>query len=240
MSWKKKVVKWVFVCFLCVIIGFLFAKFKTDMDYDSAQILKKEVASLSLVNRRLASEKELFALQKIQYKSQISSLLDENRKLNVKVNKQADKIYFYKRVISPEDLPKGIEVFSFSVVKSELKGERKVDAPIQWEYELVLMQAQKGRRFLSGKYDIVLSYFEGEDKTLKKISLEKLNKKLKKSFKFKYFQTIKGSIYIPANFTVDEVNITLKVPGNRWYRAQSVSQSYEWEMLVNLESGRVD
>jgi hypothetical protein len=231
--------KWGLVCFSCLLIGFLFAKLEVDIANETITELKQELTALSEINETLGSENGLFAMREVQNKSQIESLLEENKKLNIEVNDQAEKLYFYKRVISPEGLKKeGIDVFSFVLTQPETD-KNEIDKR-KWNYELVLMQSEKARRFLKGNYQIIFSYFEGKDETLKQISLNKLNKKTKTHFKFKYFQTIDGSFEIPPNFTVDSVEIKLKVPGNRWHRSQSVVKVFEWVTLINPKSGSID
>ena len=237
-NWKKSTKIWLFIATSCLVIGFLFAKLSVDIANDAANASKKQLESLSLENVDLAAKNDLLLMRTIEQASQIENLLTENQRLNVLAIDQAEKIYFYKRVISPDEIKKGIEISSFTVSPSTKKDEHgeKSEKPKQWNYELVLMQSQKGRRFLKGRYEIILSYFEGEDKTLKKIALTDLNKKLGNKFKFKYFQTLTGQFELPKNFTVDEVNINLKVPGNRWQRTQSVSEHIEWDALVSPSS----
>ena len=95
------------------------------------------------------------------------------------------------------------------------------------------MQSEKGRRLLKGKYEFNLTYFKGKDKKLYSANIKEFDEKVNLNFKFKYFQTIKSSLVLPEGVTVDEIIITLKVRGSRWYKAQSVRSVFEWRTLVD-------
>nr|WP_051303142.1 DUF6776 family protein [Psychromonas aquimarina] len=135
-------------------------------------------------------------------------------------------MYFYERVLAPELEVSGVKVHSFTVVEDFEAG--------RWDYELVLMQAQKGRRFLNGRLEI--SFSVSDQQELKRISLKELSDKVPSGFKFRYFQTIKGTFKLPANITVDEVIIDLKVKGDRWYKAQQLEQRYDWRALIEKDA----
>jgi hypothetical protein len=104
-----------------------------------------------------------------------------------------------------------------------------------WDYELVLMQSQEGRRFLNGSIEIFLSLFEGEN--LKEISLPGVSESVTNNFKFKYFQSIQGNFSLPAEVTIDEVIVQLSVAGNRNHKAQNVEERYDWRVLTTQNSG---
>ena len=55
------------------------------------------------------------------------------------------------------------------------------------------------------------------------------------TFKFKYFQTIKGVFTLPPEVQIDEVILALNVPGNRWHKGQRVEQRYNWQTLIKKD-----
>lgn len=222
---KKSVLKWLSVCIACLLFGFAIGKFKLDVVTELSQELKADIERLTDSKAELERENGLLAMKDTSQQSEIINLTEKNQALNETITSLENKIFFYERVISPETEKYGVHVSFFDVVYNK---ETKT-----WDYELVLAQAQKGRRFLKGQYDIRFSYFKGDDKTIHNAPLNKFDKKGKQHFKFKYFQTIISSLTIPEDITIDEVFITLKVRGSRWNRAQSVKSTYEWRVLID-------
>lgn len=229
---KKSVLKWLLVCAACLAFGFAIGKFKLDVVSELSEELKTDVARLNDTNAALDHQNGLLVIADISQQTKIKSLAKANQALNETVTELTNKVFFYERIISPETAKHGVYVSSFDVTFNK---ETK-----KWDYELVLAQAQKGRRYLKGKYEISFSYFKGDDKELRHISLKKLDKKAGSVFKFKYFQTVLSSVTIPDDINIDEVTITLKVPGSRWNRAQKISETFEWRILTDQNPEKLD
>lgn len=227
---RNSVVKWLLVSLLCLLLGFLLGKFKQDILNEQLAVITLELQSMNTRNEGLETDIAGFQAVSIAEQQAIASLVQKNKDLQDELSSVNNKLFFYERVISPELEKKGVEVHSFEITRNESEQ--------QWEYELVLMQSQKGRRFLNGKFSINFSAFEGEE--LKLIALTELNEDQKGSFKFKYFQTIKGAFSLPEEITVDEVILQLSVPGNRWHKAQSVEQRYDWRVLTTENISDLD
>lgn len=207
---------------ICLLFGFLLGKFKQSMLTDALTTATINLQTIKDAQRDLSKEFARLQVKSMVDDETINGLNLENKKLNEQLNTLADKLYFYERVVAPETQSSGVKIYSFTVAKN-LDG-------VRWDYELVLMQAQKGRRFLNGSFNLNFSVFVGE--TLKTISLNSVSSEVQSKFKFKYFQTIKGSFTLALETTVDEVIISLKVKGNRWYKAQQLLQRYDWRILT--------
>lgn len=220
---RNSFVKWLVVSLMCLLLGFLLGKFKQDILDEQLSVVNIELQTVQ--ERNTSLEKDFSRLQVNSESEQqtIKSLLHTNKQLQDELAAANNKLFFYERVIAPELETTGVKVYSFSVVKNELTE--------QWDYELVLMQSQKGRRFLSGKFDISVSVFE--DEKLKNITLNELSEEVASDFKFKYFQTIQGAFSLPEEVTVDEVVIQLNVAGSRWYKAQRIEERYDWRVLTS-------
>lgn len=223
---KKNVIRWTALSMICLLCGFLLGQFKHNMLMDTLATANVNLQMIKDAQSDLSKEFARLQVKSMIDDETINSLHKENKNLNEKLNTVSDKLFFYERVVAPEKGTSGVKIYSFMVTKNVDNGK--------WDYELVLMQAQKGRRFLNGSFNIDFSVFAGE--TLKTISLESISAHVQSKFKFKYFQTIKGSFNIESDITVDEVIVNLKIKGNRWYKAQQLHQRYDWRILTEKDA----
>ncbi len=224
---KKSFIKWIVVSMICLLLGFLLGKFKQDILRDSLALMETDLQTISAEKVELSKQVARIEARLLTDNQTINRLTQENKKINEQLNLSANKLYFYERVVAPEMESSGVKIYSFTVVKN-------VETD-QWNYELVLMQAQKGRRFLTGQFELTFSVFENEH--LKNISLSELSETVTSTFKFKYFQTINGVFRLAPEMTVDEVILQVNVTGNRWYKAQQVEQRYDWQALIEKDEG---
>lgn len=223
---KKNVIRWSVVSMICLLCGFLLGQFKHDILIDSLATANINLQTVKDAQRDLSKDFARLQVKSMVDDETINSLNKENKSLNEKLSTISDKLFFYERVVAPETDTSGVKIYSFTVVKN-------LDN-VQWDYELVLMQAQKGRRFLNGSFNLDFSVFAGE--TLTTLSLDSISSDVPSKFKFKYFQTIKGSFTIEPEITVDEVVVNLEVKGNRWYKAQQLQQRYDWRILTEKDA----
>ena len=147
--YRKSFFKWMTISLLFLYFGFMVGKFKQDILHNTIQLLELDVASLSKENKGLMQKLTLLQAEFIAEKQINTSLFVENKALNESLNMSHNKLYFYERVVAPELSVTGLNVYSFTVSKQS-------DDNL-WSYELVLMQAQKGRRSLKGKVDITFA-----------------------------------------------------------------------------------
>jgi len=223
---RNSVVKWLVVALLCLLLGFLLGKFKLDVVTDHLAQVSASLEETQTANERLEAELAGLQISAVAEQQTIKSLLQANKLLQDELSIANNKLFFYERVVAPELESEGVKMYSFEVLKNQQSG--------QWEYQLVLTQAQKNRRFLKGKFTITLSVFEEGE--LKQIPLSSLTEALTDSFKFKYFQTLTGSFALPETVTVDEVIVKLNVSGDRWNKAQSHEERYDWRVLTATDS----
>lgn len=224
---RNSVVKWLVVSLICLLLGFLLGKFKQDLLEQNLAVLSADLQTTNTRNELLETQVSGFDVITTSNQQTITSLLQSNKQLQDELDIVNNKLYFYEGVIAPENDATGVKVHSFEISQNALTEN--------WDYELVLMQSQKGRRFLNGKYDIFLSVFEGQD--IKQVALSEYTEQADNAFKFKYFQTIQGSFSLPAEMTVDEVVVKLNVAGNRWYKAQNIEARYDWRVLTTKDVG---
>ena len=220
---RKSFIKWLVVSLFCLLLGFLLGKFKQTLL--EGELLQTQQQLTQQTQDRLLRVKKIarFETQAQLDKLAIQALVEENKILNGTLAEAKNKIYFYERVIAPEKEGRGVKIYSFNVEKNKHTG--------LWEYELVLMQLQKGQRLLQGQFELQVSFVE-QDKLYKK-SLKKFTDDSENTFKFKYFQKLKGAFSLPDDMQIDEVLITLNVQGDRRNKPQEIEKSYDWRVLLN-------
>lgn len=229
---RKHFIKWMTVSLICLLMGFLLGKFKQDILIDSLHMMEIKLQELKQEKNTLSKQSAVYQAQLMTDKKMIEELTQENKALNEKISITDNKLFFYERVMAPELNESGVKIFSFSIEKN--------NKTMHWDYELVLMQAQKNRHYVKGFFDITFSVFD--DDILKNIQLSSLSdsnfdEDTGLAFKFKYFQTLKGSFNLPAKMSVDEVVLQVDVSKSRWYKGQNIEQRYEWKGLINDDQG---
>lgn len=224
---RNSVIKWLVVALLCLLLGFLLGKFKQDILQDQLTVMTLDIETMKVRNARLETDLARQQITSVSDQQTIKSLIQGHKQLQDELAIVNNKLFFYQGVIAPELETTGVKVHSFDISQN---GDSA-----NWNYELVLMQSQKGRRFLKGDINVSLSIFEGEK--LKQIKLSELSEQVENSFRFKYFQTIQGTFSLPSEITVDEVIVQLSVAGNRWYKAQNVEERYDWRVLTTEDIG---
>ncbi len=226
---RDSVVKWLVFSLLCLLFGFLLGKFKLEVLMDKLAVMTQNLQQMEAGNATLEIKQSRLDVIAISNQKTIKSLLQSNKQLQEDLAVVNNKLYFYEGVLAPENEATGLKIHSFEIAQNKEKGV--------WDYELVLMQSQKGRRLLNGQFNIVFAVFE--EQSLKEITLPDLNEDGSAYFKFKYFQTIQGSFSLPNGVSVDEVILKLAVEGNRWYKAQNVEARYDWRVLSTKDTGEL-
>lgn len=134
-----------------------------------------------------------------------------------KLKELQEQLYFYKSVIAPEELQKGISIFSVHVLKPV---REENDYPI----EIVLRKGNKKGLISRGKVEVIVygESREGSDKENKVINLEAMD------FSFKYFQRLIGEVKIPPHFVPRELKIIVVSS-----HAKPVIRAYSWKAVTS-------
>ncbi|TEW44011.1 DUF6776 family protein [Psychromonas algicola] len=221
---KMSFFKWLTISFMCLYFGFMVGKFKQDILYNQIQLLALDATNLTSENHALLQKLSILQADFFAKEQANLALVAENKKLNEALDTSNNKLYFYEQVVAPELGTTGLNVYAFKV--------KKVANSNAWSYELVLMQDQKRRRLLNGSFDVIFSPADDAQATQKSIKLSELDKHSSHSFKFKYFQTLKGQFVLPDDLQVDQVFVIAQAAGNRWNRAQRIEKIYDWKEFI--------
>ena len=220
---RKSFIKWLVISLFCLLLGFLLGKFKQTL-LEGELLETKQELSLQTQDRLQRVQKiARFETQAQLDKLAIQALIDKNKDLKSKLAEANNKIYFYERVIAPEKEEHGVKIYSFNI---EYNKHTKI-----WEYELILMQLQKGKRLLKGKFSLQISFIK-EDKLYKK-RLKKITGDTENTFKFKYFQKLKGGFLLPENIHIDDVFVIIKVRADKRNKSQEIEKVYAWRVLMS-------
>lgn len=136
----------------------------------------------------------------------------------------SEEVAFYKGLMSPSSLAKGLQVAELEVVPDEDPG--------QYRYQLLLTQVALRRSFIAGevRIDIIGGFSENvaeEDQAV--LSLTELTK-LKTyplKFRFRYFQDLAGRLTLPDGFVPVRVLVTANQNGK-----EPLQVNFPWPAAV--------
>ncbi len=153
-------------------------------------------------------------IERVAYKEVEASLVE----LEAKIQEQQDAIAFYRGIVSPADGNAGLRV-------QDLKLSR-LDQERVWGIRLVLIQAMKHDRKVSGNVDIIIAGIEnGEPKTYRYAELAPDDKDATWAFSFRYFQDFDREIVLPDGFEPEELTISVE---SRTRSIASIEESFDW------------
>ena len=158
---------------------------------------------------------------------QRSSQIDRQAALDVKADlgtleeelqAAREEIEFYRGIVSPGDVKPGLRIHRFQLAGGVVAGE--------YRYDLVLTQLKHNERHVSGVAEWkIIGTMNGEpgELGLAEVTRPKVQR-LK--FKFRYFQDLAGTLYLPDGFEARKVVLSIKPEGKG--KLQPVEQEYDW------------
>ena len=183
---------------------------QSDLEAEIAA-LKAEITDLEETIVMLETEADI---ERVAYKDVEASLGE----LQAKIQEQQDAIAFYRGIVSPADGNAGLRV-------QDLKFSRS-DRERVWGIRLVLVQAMKHDRKVSGNVDILIAGIEnGEEKIYRYADLKPENADGSWAFSFRYFQNFDREIILPDGFEPEEVTISVE---SRTRSIASIEESFDW------------
>jgi len=226
MQYRKSFFKWIAISLMCLYLGFMVGKFKQEILQNSIELLQLDTTNLTVENAAIIQKLSRVQADYIAEKQANEALVIENRELNDALGASNNKLYFYERVVAPELAVTGLNIYSFKVTKGAEKAH--------WFYELILMQAQKGRRIMKGKVNIIFDSADDSKTASKGIKLSNIDSTFKPKFKFKYFQTLKGEFILPEEVKADQLFVIAEAVGDRWSRSQRIEKVYNWKDFIEM------
>ena len=140
------------------------------------------------------------------------------KKLGDEVARLRDELVFYRSLMAPDKLAKGLQIAGFELF------EKRSGA---YTFHLLLTQVAQRRSRVSGKVHVeVLGQREGETEVLPLTELSEL-KAYPLSYRFRYFQDIKGEIRLPSGFNPESVQVSVQARGKT-----AVERSFAWSESI--------
>lgn len=126
--------------------------------------------------------------------------------------KLREELNFYRNIISPADKRSGLRIQNLFIEPSGAN---------QFHYKLVLIQALKHERTISGSASLEISGLQGAEEAV--VTVPGPGERPLR-VNFKYFQDLEGRFELPRNFKPRRVKVNVMPAGS----GQSVEESYAW------------
>lgn len=182
-----------------------------QMYEDRIMQLEDEIADLK---QQVAIQETHRAVDKEAYKEVEASLLT----LQAKIQEQNEAIGFYRGIVSPADGKAGLRVQDLKLTRS--------DAERQFNVRVVLIQARKHDRKVSGAVDLsVIGELNGVETTYTLAQLLAPDEQRDWPFSFRYFQDFERALVLPDGFTPENIIVQVR---STTRSIESIEQSFAW------------
>lgn len=154
----------------------------------------------------------------------IGRLRDALAEREERIAELEEELAFYRNLVSPSEMQPGIRIrrLSLAAVPGEERGYR---------YELVLTQLNSDDTYVEGRVDFEIEGSRPDGRhTLKLDEVATGDGEADPAFRFRYFQTLRGRIRLPASF--DPIRIQLRVEPSGG-RVDPVEEDYPWNSLLS-------
>jgi len=200
---------------VCLIIGFALGQDKVVTDRISNALLSKDLTQsrarvveleADLIDARLNVDVQHAASNALR--EEMASELEKSTLLT-------EEVTFYKGLMSPSSLSKGLQVEELEITRST--GER------QYSFKLLLTQVALRRSYIAGDVRVDLI---GESEAVRSLTELGVLKAYPLKFRFRYFQDLAGRITLPVDFVPVRILVTAQQNGK-----ETIQVSFPWPEL---------
>lgn len=206
------------LCVTCVFAGYRWASESSAV----AEVIMEQVGvDPGLVGQiqELEQAVESFRLASTVEGQAGEELRQTVRELEGRIVDLKEEVKFYKRLMAPSELERGLQIAEWTVVPTAKSREMA--------YDLLLTQAAERRGWVQGRVNVdVLGTRLNEDVVLSLTELTEIDSYPLK-FRFRYFQDFTGVIRLPEDFQPSSIVITA-VRDN----GQNVQRTFEWRRVT--------
>ncbi|SEI81306.1 hypothetical protein SAMN05421831_11112 [Allopseudospirillum japonicum] len=146
-------------------------------------------------------------------------LQQASAELNARIAQLENEVAFYKRVMDPDNVDKGLRVARWELAAT-------TDAKV-FDYKLVISQVADNNNYIEGLALVNLVGRQGTTPNvvipLKDVSEEVQELGIK--FRFRFFQNVTGQIRLPDDFVAERVQVILQSTGSK---AMRVEKYFDW------------
>lgn len=195
------------VCVLLVLLAWLFGFFmgKRHSIAECGQLAQELTQMTSQINYLQKQERDLQgqlvkARLAVGVDAQVVEQLRQDiSKLNLRLADKEEENAFYKGMMSPKALEKGLAIRSIEISLLP-RG--------QYELRFVVQHIAKQHRLLKGRVDIELSGLQAGNVTT--YQLKELSKQSATKLRFKYFQIFSMPLTLPEGFHPESIKVVAK------------------------------
>lgn len=183
--------------------------------------LESELSSIRKIKAQASVDLQTTSVQLASIQEQQRALFNENAELK-------KDLTFYQRIMAPEKVINGVMLDSLLIADEVSDG--------YYYLEVVLVQVQRKKRHIKAQGELIISGslagkpIEYSWTQLRDDKTEKL------AFSFRYFQKIEARLKLPEGFIPERINFAADVKGNRWNSGSKLTESYEWEGVLQSNS----
>lgn len=203
---------------VCLLIGFTLGYNKVISDRVSNALLNRDLDAAQVRVTQLEGELIDARLNTDVLRQASNALREEMTQEHERTAHLQEEMTFYKGLMSPSSLAKGLQVAELELAPSVDDGT--------YSYKLLLTQVALRRSFIAGevRFDVIGGFgeadtsdadFDRADKLESVLSLTELTdmKTYPLRFRFRYFQDLAGQITLPEGFVPTKVLITVNQNG---------------------------
>lgn len=202
-------------------LGFVLGRHTGELDRVYLNALEVQSAALGAQLDRMARELADVRLTQQVDAQAAQSLRDTIQELRDELGGLREEVTFYKSLMAPSSLERGLQVAELTVDRSA--GAR------EYGWRLLLTQAAERRDWVQGGVEVVVEGTRGAgganvEEVLALTELAQLDVYPLK-FKFRYFQNLTGALTLPEGFVPRAVLVTVKPTGRG---AEPVVRRFDW------------
>jgi hypothetical protein len=201
-------------------LGLYNAGFMRMQTLEMQNQLNKELVALQARNKQLSEKLAVIEVAGKIDRQSYSQVEGELVALQGRILEQQEDIEFYKGIVNEDD-GMGLRIQDFEI--SQGFGEREYDV------HLVLAQAFRSDKKVSGKVDMVLEGVQrGKAARLELAELTPADSSAKSlAYSFRYFQDIKAAVVLPEDFVPERVHVIVTRKGNS---SKTVEEFFIWNI----------
>jgi hypothetical protein len=209
-----------------VFSGYLLGQHQSGLDRTYLGLLEEQKRTGEAEVARLRNQLTDVELVRDVDQQAAATLQDNIKALRDEIGGLEEEVTFYKSLMAPSSLSKGLQIAEFEVLGGEMSEP--------FNYHLLLTQVADRRNWIRGdvRLDVIGLQDDGENgqqKSEQVLSLTDLadvgTYPLK--FRFRYFQDLSGLMTLPEGFQPERVVVTVVQQGNR---ANDLQQTFEWSV----------
>jgi hypothetical protein len=142
--------------------------------------------------------------------------------LETRISSLKSDLTFYKNIMAPSEVSKGLQVDSLALSPDHPSGA--------WKFKLVLTQVGNNKSYISGVVAVNVIGMRDEEKEV--IALRDLSQDIDDlgiKFRFRFFQNVEGTLVLPEGFEPLEVQVVAQAQGRKSSQAE---RTFDWDELT--------